>query len=51
MALRGREHVEFDASDQERVGRLLGAEALEASFAPRPLRFDDFAARVDEDPM
>ena len=50
MALRGRQHVELDAADQERVGRLLGAEALEAPFARGPLRLDDLAARVRRGP-
>ena len=39
----GGEHVELDAADQDRVRRLLGAEALEAPVACRPLRLDDLA--------
>ena len=44
MALRGRQHVEFDPAGQQRVGRLLGAEALQAPLARRPLRLDDLRA-------
>ena len=43
MALRGREDVELDAAGQQRVRRLLGAEALEVPLAGRPLRLDDLA--------
>jgi hypothetical protein len=34
-------NVEFDPADEERVRRLLGAEALQAPVACRPLRLDD----------
>jgi len=37
------EDVELDAADQHGVRRLLGAEALEAPLACRPLRLDDLA--------
>ena len=46
MALRGGQHVELDAPGQQRVGRLLGAEALQPALARRPLGLDDLAARV-----
>src|SRR3954452_15037122 len=41
VALRGRQHVELDATNQQRVGRLLGAEALQAPLARGPLGVDD----------
>ena len=40
------QHVELDAADQQRVGRLLGAEALQVALARGPLRLDDLAGRV-----
>jgi hypothetical protein len=46
VALRGRQHVELDEPRQDRVGRLLGGEALQAAVTSRPLRLDDLRARV-----
>jgi hypothetical protein len=46
VALGGRQDVELDVAGEQRVGRLLGAEALEVALARRPLRFDDLRARV-----
>jgi hypothetical protein len=39
----GGEHVELDPADQQRVRRLLGAEALKPPLACHPLRLDDLA--------
>ena len=36
MALGGREHVELDAADKQRVGRLFDAERLEMTIARYP---------------
>jgi hypothetical protein len=44
VALGGGEDVELDAARQQRVGRLLGAEALEVAVARGPLRLDDLAS-------
>ena len=46
MPLGGGKHVELDAADQQRVRRLLGAEALEVAGARGPLCLDDLAGRV-----
>jgi hypothetical protein len=43
---RGRKHVELDAADEQRVGRLFRAEPLEVALAGRPLRLDDLAGAV-----
>ena len=43
VTLGGRQHVELDPADEQRVGRLLGAEALEVAVAGGPLRLDDLA--------
>ena len=43
MAWCGGQHVELDAAHEDRVRRLLGAEALEAALARGPLRLDDLA--------
>ena len=52
MPLRGRQDVELDAADEQRVGRLLGAEALQAALARGPLRLDDLRrAEYDDEPM
>ena len=45
MARRGRQDVELDAANEDRVRRLLGAEALQAPVARHPLRLDDLAGR------
>jgi hypothetical protein len=37
------EDVELDAANQQRVRRLLGAEAFEAPLARHPLRLDDLS--------
>jgi hypothetical protein len=42
----GGEHVELDAAHEQRVRRLLGAEALQPALARCPLRLDDLAGRV-----
>ena len=46
VAPRGRHHVELDSAHQQRVGRLLGAEALQAPLAGRPLRLHDLRTGV-----
>jgi hypothetical protein len=45
VALRGGQYVELDPANEQRVGRLLGAKALEAPLARRPLCLDDLPAR------
>ena len=51
VALRGRQDVELDAAHEQRVRRLLGAEALQAPLARGPLRLDDLPAENEEEPM
>ena len=51
MALRRRQHVELDGADQQRVRRLLGAEAFQVALARGPLRLDDLLPENEEEPM
>ena len=44
MPLSGREDVEFDSADEQRVGRLLGPEALQVILPGGGLSFNDLAA-------
>jgi hypothetical protein len=46
-----RQDVELDAADEQRVRRLLGAEALQPAVARRPLGLDDPLPENDEEPM
>jgi hypothetical protein len=46
VALRGGQDVELDAADEQRVGRLLGAEALQVAVTRGPLRLDDLRPGV-----
>jgi hypothetical protein len=43
VTLGGRQDVELDPANEQRVGRLFGAEALEVAVAGGPLRLDDLA--------
>ena len=45
VALAGGQHVGLDGADEDRVGRLLGDEALQVPVARDPLRLDDLAGR------
>jgi len=45
VALRGGQHVELDPANEQRVGRLLGAKALQAPLARGALRLGDLARR------
>ena len=46
MPLGGGKHVELDPADEDRIGRLLGSEALEVAGVRGPLCLDDLARRV-----
>ena len=46
MPASGRKHVELDPTDEDRVRRLLGPEALEVAGVRGPLCLDDLAGRV-----
>ena len=49
MTLGGRQHVVLDRACEERVGRLVGGEALVAATVCDPVRLDELAAGCDND--
>jgi hypothetical protein len=51
VALRGREDVELDAADEQRVGRLLGAEALQPRSRAAHCASTICCPSNDEEPM